>query len=134
MNVITQKTQKLSTGLTSINSDCLNNKYYASIIENKGIHQLNNDWTINQSLHYFPEIPVAFDRQWAVGNNAIYRRDDEGNIWKFDLLTNSNKKILIKKIGHASINYFSLSIQHNIMLINELGIADTFIGKLTLPV
>ena len=133
LNVITQKTQKLSTGLTSINSDCLNNKYYASIIENKGIHQLNNDWTINQSLHYFPEIPVAFDRQWAVGNNAIYRRDDDGNIWQFDLLTNSNKKILIKKIGHASINYFSLSIQHNIMLINELSIADTFIGKLTLP-
>ena len=128
LNVITQKTQKLSTGLTSINSDCLNNKYYASIIENKGIQQLNNDWTINQSLHYFPEIPFTFVDTWAVGNNAIYRRAEDNNIWKFNILTKR-----IKRIGHANHYNKKISIQHNIMFINDLGIADTYIGKLTLP-
>ncbi len=131
LNVVTQATQiaeKLSTGLTSINSDCYNNKYFATIIENKGVHQLNNDWTINKSLHYFPEIPFASVNGWAVGKNAIYRRDKDNDIWQLNILTKR-----MKKVGLANHYNKEISIQHNTILINDLGVADTFIGKLTLP-
>ena len=128
LNVTTQKTKQLVRGLTSIYSDCLTNKYYAAIVENTGIHQLNNDWTINQSLHYFPEIPFATELPWAVGNNAIYRRDDDNIIWQFNVLTKR-----MKKIGLANDYYAEISIHYNTMLIHDIRVADIFIGKLTLP-
>ena len=128
LNVITQKTQKLANGLTAIHSDCLNDKYYAAVIENKGVFELSNDWTINKSLHYFSEIPFASVYTWAVGENAIYRRDEDNNIWQFNILTKS-----MKIIGQANNFNKEISIQHNTLIINDLGIADTYIGKLTLP-
>ena len=128
LNVTTQKTKQLARGLTSIHSDCLNNKYYAAIIENTGIHQLNNAWTINQSLHYFPEILFATELPWDVGNNAIYRRDDDNIIWQFNVLTKR-----MKKIGLANDYYAEISIHYNTMLIHDIRVADIFIGKLTLP-
>jgi len=128
LNVTTQKSEKLSTGLTAIHSDCFNDKYYAAIIENKGIFELSIDWTINKSLHYFPEIPFASVYTWAVGKKAIYRRGEDNNIWQYDILTDR-----LKKVGRGNDHNKEISIQHNTILINDLGVADTFIGKLTLP-
>ena len=128
INITTQMTKKLMNGLIGINSHCLSNKYYASVINNKGIYQLHSDWTINKSIHYLPNISLHYSNEWAVGNDGIYRTDNKGRLYQFKFSTNKDNEI---NLGEAKIT--TLTIQHNKMIINDLSVSDTFIGKITIP-
>ncbi|WP_281556656.1 winged helix-turn-helix domain-containing protein [Thalassomonas sp. RHCl1] len=138
VNIFTQDTKLLTTGLTSIHNFCNNvtnstanniGEYYASSITEPGIFQLTNNWEIDKTKHYLTQITFNNNNKlWAVSKSAIYHLDSVNNIYQFNYATQQNKKINIQGVATQS-----LSIQNNKLILNNLQAANTFIGKITIP-
>ncbi|WP_269082401.1 winged helix-turn-helix domain-containing protein [Thalassomonas viridans] len=140
VNTSTQATKLLTTGITSIHSVCKSDKsnntnpsssYYVSNIADKGIFQLTSDWTINKKKHYLAnatDIDFYDNRMWAATEKAIYYISEGEKIFQFDISTRQSREI-----NFLNVDTYFLSIQNNKLILNDLQLADTFIGKITLP-
>ncbi|WP_281560122.1 winged helix-turn-helix domain-containing protein [Thalassomonas sp. RHCl1] len=130
LNIYTQETKKLANGITSIHSQCINNnsKYYASTTGSKGIYQLTDDWKTNKTYHYFPDVDLDYNLDWAVGNDAIYRITPDRDVFKVDFATEQYTQVDI-----GDTNTLFITVHYNNLLMNDFAPVDTYIGKITIP-
>jgi len=143
-SVVAQTSKLLTTGITSIHSLCDNKKthknkkitntkdsYFAASLNKSGIFQLTNNWNIDKSKRYLEhqiDIDFSDNRLWAVSSFGIYYIGNEPAIYQYNFTT--EKQIQIKL---SDINTYYLSIQYNKLILNDLKVADTFIGKIIIP-
>ncbi|WDE10488.1 hypothetical protein [Thalassomonas haliotis] len=131
LNIYTQETKKLANGITSIHSQCANNdsNYYASTTGSKGIYQLTDNWQINNTYHYFPDVDLDYNLDWAIGDDAVYRiTRDRREVFKVDFATGQHSQVNI-----GDTNTLFITIHYNNLLMNDFKAVDTYIGKITIP-
>ena len=131
INIHTHASKHLTAGITSIHNQCGNdgnNRYFASVAANKGIYQLTPEWKVDKAYHYFPDINFDYNLDWAVGNDAIYRITAKREIFKLDFATGQKLKVNI-----GDTNTMFITIHHNNLLMNNFKMANTYIGKITIP-
>ncbi|WP_281560123.1 winged helix-turn-helix domain-containing protein [Thalassomonas sp. RHCl1] len=131
INIYSNETKLLATGLSSIQGQCDNSKqnsrYYATTPAIKGVFPLTANWEINTAYHYFPETLLDYNQEWGVTAKAIYRINGDGELFQADLTTGE-----IQKLDIHGISAWFMTIHEDNLLLNDMELADTYIGKLTI--
>ena len=132
VNIQTQESKLLTTGISSIHSQCetatKNSRYYASTSASKGIFQLKDNWKINETFHYFPNINLGYNQEWGVSKDAIYRISRRGEIYRLDFTTRQSTKVDI-----GDIKTWFITIHNNNLLLNRFKKLETSIAKIAIP-
>ncbi|WDE06203.1 winged helix-turn-helix transcriptional regulator [Thalassomonas viridans] len=131
-NIQTQQFNQVAENITSIHGYCgesaADSRYYGSVITGGGIYPLMDNWQVDKSEHYFPEVEFSDNRQWGITDKALYRITLKKELYKLDLATKQETPIDL-----GDINAFYLTVEDNRILLNDLQFADTYIGKVTIP-
>ncbi|WDE10485.1 winged helix-turn-helix domain-containing protein [Thalassomonas haliotis] len=131
VNIDTQEAELLATGISSIQGQCNNAQqqsyYYGTTPATKGIFQLTNNWKINTAYHYFPESLLGYNQAWGVTAKAIYRINGNGELFQADFATGQ-----IQELDIQGINAWFMTIHGDNLLLNNMELSDTYIGKLTI--
>ncbi|WP_236702523.1 TolB family protein [Thalassomonas actiniarum] len=132
VNINTQEAKLLTTGISSIQGQCNNaqqqSHYYGTTPAIKGIFRLTENWKINTTYHYFPESVLDYNQEWGVTSSAIYHINLDGQLFQANFATGE-----IQELDIPGINAWFMTIHEDNLLLNNMELADTYIGKLTIP-
>ncbi|WDE13323.1 winged helix-turn-helix domain-containing protein [Thalassomonas haliotis] len=135
VNIFTQNSKLLTTNLTSIHGLCDSvgtgqGNYFATTITEKGIFKLTKNLSINKSKQYLTDISdtdFSDNQRWAITKSALYYINGDSNIFEYDFASEQHKKL-----NFPDIDTYRISIQNNKLILNNLKVSDTFIGKITI--
>ena len=117
----------LLKGVTSIKSDCKNDKYYVAQEEKFGVFLLTNLLDNIQATPILADYYFGSGRQWLVENNVTYFVD-QSVLYSMNLTTRTKPKKHMSNVNMAGFNVASSNIYFSEKVLNDSYIAQITAG------
>ncbi|MCP4985076.1 MAG: hypothetical protein GY928_03095 [Colwellia sp.] len=127
VNLTTKKEKILSIDITSLNSYCKNNEYFATSGSMKGIYPVNSDWTLDFENGFFTEQDFIYKNSWAFNKHHIFS-------WlQYKIISQNRKSGIKSELELQGYTPFKIANYHNQLVFENNKSSDTSIVKVTMP-
>lgn len=123
-DLVTKKATILARNITSINSNCEQQSYYATSLNKNGIYPLSNEWELLTQHSYFDQVNVNNYKSWTIHKEQIYLLKDPNTII-IENIKNQTKSV----ISLDDVWTDKISISDDSLVVESHSFSDTYIGK-----
>ncbi|WP_448549566.1 winged helix-turn-helix domain-containing protein [Thalassotalea fusca] len=125
-NIDTMQTDVVSKNVSSINSDCSTNRYYASLVEKSGLYPINIDEKVVNDSPILPKHEFIHWDYWSTHDGMVYFLGAHNKLLSYDIHSLKTEEVDINELTTRSIR-----IDSGRLILESIDINNTFIGRVT---